>query len=584
MGDFRDQVLRDYELGQFDGAGAAPAVAPGVDSARLSPFRDEVLRNYEEELNQEFAPPMQMSTPKEDRLDAIKWGPTEQLANALMLGHGEPVAALENMLYGNAPTYGEARERVGAAKQRYRTEKPAQALAIDIGGSILPTVAALALGKQFGVAPVMARYGPLLQRAGLGGLARWAGMGAEGAAAGALTSGLTPDSTAQDVGYGTAAGLIAGPFGAALASPLKSHIVAPVANMAKRFIGLGVPIKTGQIPGAPLSTKLFSSTTDKQLSKFNRAVSRTIGADTDNISNTTLFGNPGERAGGAAGRIGSAMEKLTGRYAISQGDDEFPRTLARIRQAAESELGGDDLKRVAKHLDELDVAWNKGAITGEQYQRLTNFNSPIYRDLAGNNPDRSFFAGEIKGALDDAWERALPSDSAGEWRTLKQQYKNVMTLKNAIDETTESLKPNLLYNSVRRKFRGSTANAGDLGVLAEGGKNFLVPHMGDKGIAASILKRHPFAAGGVAGAMGVGGAHSAESVAMLAAQNPIAAAGLGTLGAGYLGGGLAMSSPKYASFLARTGGRGLNAMPNLLYPPLTITKPGAEYIMPASQQ
>ena len=112
-------------------------------------------------------------------------------------------------------------------------------------------------------------------------------------------------------------------------------------------------------------------------------------------------------------------------------------------------------------------------MTGAQFHAMTKFGSPLYRDLAGKDPDLSHYASEIKGALDDAWGQALPPDKLAAWTQAKQQYKNIMTLKPAIDETTQQADPNLLYRSVERKNRGSTANAGDLGTLAEGGVNFL---------------------------------------------------------------------------------------------------------------
>jgi hypothetical protein len=406
---------------------------------------------------------------------------------------------------------------------------------------------------------------PWLLRAG----GRLAGYAGEGALSNEMQMGLTGQDPWAAAKTGATLGSILGPVGAAAGYGLKSSIAGPVADMARRFTDLGVPLKSGQIPGAPMMTKPFAKTTADQVSQWNKALSHEIGEDTPNLSNKLLFGdNSGSK--GAAGRIGNTMENIVTNHSIPLSGDLLT-PLGTIRSTVMSDLATkpDALKRVIGHLDNIESTLATGEMTGQQYQSLTKFGSPLYRDMAGKDSDLSHYASEIKSTLDDAWGRVLPPDKLAAWMKAKQQYKNVMTLKPSIDETTQQADPNILYRQVEKRNRGSTANAGDLGTLAEGGVNFLAPHMGSGG----GVHISPAKTGMLAGAFGVGGALAAEHAAPLleseVMHHPMATGAAALLGLGNLGAGALMSRPGYANLLMRGQNPVAGMLPSVAIPSAT---------------
>lgn len=560
-----DDFVNRYSFGEDE-----PKEHPFVEQFMLG---DSVKTLFpEEDANTTIAP----KTPDPQQ---VEWGTPQQLSNALMLGYGENVAASGRALLGEgagagfAERYKDVSKKVAGAKRVYESENPTKALMTDIGGSLLPVALALRAGQGYLAAPAMARIAASAPR-----LARTLGyLGApvEGAAAGALTSGLTETSTEKDIGYGAIANTVLRPLLGQLAKPLVSAVSPSVAYMAEQFMRLGVPLKAAQIPGAPAATKLFSGTSGQQKEAFTRAVSRTIGEDSPTLHYDHLFG-----PAGVTRRIGGEMDNITGSYAIPHNEPGLARDIARIRAEAQADLASNpaELARVELHLSNLETGFsNPAGVNGEIYQNFTRYGSPLYRDMSSKtNANLSHYAGEIKGAVDDAWSRSLPADILDQWNLLKRQYKNVMSIKPALDETTELVDPSKLFASVKRKNNGSTAGAQDLGILAEGGKNFLAPHAAG-GPLAHLAGRHPIATMGAAGAVGGGSATAAESIAGLAQAHPYAAAGLAGLGTLYGAGGAALSRPWYADVIANTGGRGFdtqNILRDLILTPTMFAKPG----------
>ena len=154
--------------------------------------------------------------------------------------------------------------------------------------------------------------------------------------------------------------------------------------MARRFTDLGVPLKSGQIPGAPIMTKPFAHAARDQVSQWNQALSHTIGEDSASLSNGLLFGPQG-----AARRVGDTMESITAGHSIPISQPILSAT-QNLRQQALSDLATKPAAqaRVLQHLDNIDSTLHaQGDMTGAQFHAMTKFGSPLYRDLAGKDPD-----------------------------------------------------------------------------------------------------------------------------------------------------------------------------------------------------
>lgn len=553
--DFMSQLLNASP----NGAAVAPATPSSGD------FISDMLNK---------SPPptsMTVSSPDTSRPAPPDWGVMQSLANGALLGGYVPLKAYAQSKAYGVP-YEQAKANVAQSKSAYEASSPLSSGLAELGGSVPTTLAALATMQDYAVAPFVARAATLSPRLGeaLGfatgsggtnmltrGLSRAGGGVLQGAETGAISGGLTNESPSEGAASGAFVGAVANPLLGPLGSKLASNVSPAVANMADRFISLGVPLKTGQIPGAPGVTAPFAKTTADQVSSFNRALSHTFGEDTPNLNNELLFGaGGGDR--GAAGKIGQKMENIVSNYDIPATHPTLAPALANIRSDVMSDLSSvpGAQSRMLAHLDNIDAELASGGINGKAYQAMTKFGSPLYRDLASKDPNLSHYAGEIKSALDDAWSSSLPVDKSAAWNNAKAQYKNLITIKPALDETTQQANPNALYRSVLRKNNGSSASAGDLGTLAEGAKNFLQPN------ESAGFHLSPAGAVGL-GAAGLVGEHFGAPLAEhLLANHPIAAGAAGALGAGYLGAGAAMSSPAYAAYIARNAGRGLTLPAN----------------------
>ena len=172
------------------------------------------------------------------------------------------------------------------------------------------------------------------------------GGAAQGVGANELQMGLTGQSPLEAAKSGAGIGAVLGPAGELASYGLKSTIAPAVASMAQKFSDLGVPLKSGQIPGGPLMTKPFAHASADQVSQWNQALSHTIGEDSASLSNGLLFGPQG-----AARRVGDTMESITAGHSIPISQPILSAT-QNLRQQALSDLATKPAAqaRVLQHL------------------------------------------------------------------------------------------------------------------------------------------------------------------------------------------------------------------------------------------
>lgn len=449
------------------------------------------------------------------------------IASGASFGLIDKGAALADSLIWRG-TYPENVSRELARSEAFEREYPYVAIPAQIGGGVL---SALALGPL-----AQSVRAPNIVKTTVGG-------GGAGAAGAFGTS--QGDDTGGDVGKGALAGAALGaaipPVAQAALKGGRGIVNALAGTSPERAVlaqtaeRMGIPLTAAQI-GETAFPKYMESVLNKaplvygsaareaQPAAFTQALARTIGENTDRLTPEVMAR--------AKGRLGKEFENFAAGKALIA-DDGFTNRLASIKDEAEQVLTGDELKPIIKQIDNVMGKIANNQITGEVYQALTRRGSPL--DLASRNaqsPNVRHYASMVRDALDDALEAVTPSDQLMKMRAIRTQYKNMKTIEDLVEKSTDGIiSPALLMNEVRRSYKDMAyRGAGEIGDLARIGQAFL-KQQPSSGTSERL---------GIMALLAGGGASLA---------NPsIAPQAIGGLGAAILGGNLArgaMNSDAY---------------------------------------
>lgn len=277
-----------------------------------------------------------------------------------------------------------------------------------------------------------------------------------------------------------------------------------------------------QVPGsgmAPAQAALQS--------QFTKAVGNTIGENVDQITPAVM-----QRA---AQRIGGVMDDVAAQTPVIPAAD-LTAGLAQVQHDA-SFLTDGQRQVIGKHIENvLDAIGPNGAITGQQYQSLTKFNSPLGKALRSSDSDVRNAAIDIRSHLDDALGQSLPEGSqvAQQLKNARLQYKNLKTIEPLVVKGEPGeISPAALQGQVNRSFKGRGMREAqpDLAELADIGHQFNL--RSDSGTAGrSMISAGLGAAGGLAtslvtdpmnalyGAGAMGGSIAAGRIAGNVLRNP----------------------------------------------------------------
>lgn len=381
--------------------------------------------------------------------------------------------------------------------------------ALEIGGGLAGGAADIA-GATAG--QLLPRSAPLVEGAtnflagktegGL--LSRGASLAANGALQGAggalVTSGQSDQPLADQIGTGAAGGAVLG----------------PVARAAGTVIGKGVDAITGNNGGAdPLLAKLAQIARDKygiqvtapqisenstikamsdQSSKLpfsgaaskvadqqigiNRAVAGTMGETADRVTSEVM--------NQAAKRIGNQFDTIAQRTRI-QSDPQLFHDIDHIEaDARTTPLGANGEQSINNLLNMVKEAFydpktnSSQWLSGQAYQDLTKAGTPLSRAMKSGDPNVQELAGDIRSALDGAFQRsAAPSDQAALLQA-RQQWRAMKTIEPLVSYDGDISAPALKarVDAVSRRFDGSTSGnhytgGGDLGEIADIGHAFM---------------------------------------------------------------------------------------------------------------
>ena len=318
-----------------------------------------------------------------------------------------------------------------------------------------------------------------------------AGTGAVGGATlGATTASTNDESLAQNVGTGALSGLVAGPVLTGAASAAKTAggkiiggISHTTADLAKRAEELGIDLKGSQVSSSPLVKKFdqmsgmlpFSGaqgTTDKQVGQFTRAISRTFGEDSSEITP--------EMIANARKRIGGNMENIY-KGSTSTVDKNLHDDLRTVLDNAHATMTPDEIGIVVKQIRNVASKVDQnGQISGEAYHGLTKYDAVLSKAQQSSNPNIANAATHIRQSLEGLLDRNLPPDEKAALMKARAQYKAAMTVKDLVDQSAEGhVSPLKLMQKVN-KSPGGKLRSGELGELADIGRKFF-PTPADSG-------------------------------------------------------------------------------------------------------
>ncbi|MCA3040036.1 MAG: hypothetical protein ING37_05500 [Rhodocyclaceae bacterium] len=301
--------------------------------------------------------------------------------------------------------------------------KPLQALAATrYGSGIEPILSGAAQALQTGGF----RVGDLAGT-GLGTAARVAG----GAATGAVSAGMV---NPEDAGLGAligggmpvatqAIGKVGGAIGRAVSGAPVSDAVRQLAQKANE-LGIQVPAdrivnsKPMNALAATLNYVPFSGRagTEAQMqSQLNRAVSRTFGQDSDNVTMALRK---------AKDELGSQFDNVLRNNTLKV-DNTFIDDLVGHVQRASAELETGPAQIISKQVDEiLSKVGKTGEIDGQ-----TAYNIKKTLDRIGNqNSPTAWYANDLKKSLMEALNRSIGPEKAAAFATTRKQYGTMMDL------------------------------------------------------------------------------------------------------------------------------------------------------------
>lgn len=389
-----------------------------------------------------YAAPEPVAAPEAPTLGGETLQLTKDLAGGLVRGAGSigatilaPYDMAKDAIAGKGFSLQSNRERRAAMDQGLQS-LGANTDSLAYGGGKLAGEIAGTAGAGGAVGNVLGRMGAapaLVDAVTTAGMsAKGAGLGtraAGGAISGAVSAGMiNPEDAVTGAAIGGVApvaikgvGMAAKKAGSALAGSVSDE----VATLAKRAKELGIDITSDRLTNSrPLNAMAeglkyvpFSGragTEDLMNSQLNKALSKTFGQDSSNVTMALRKAND---------KLGMEFDNVLSKNGVKV-DKELLTGLADVYNKAEKELGSDALKPIASKIDELMTKGQSGLIDG---QAAYNIKKDLDRIGRGNTTS-AFHALELKGQLMDALNRSLGPDKAAAFAQTRQHYGNMLAL------------------------------------------------------------------------------------------------------------------------------------------------------------
>ena len=317
-----------------------------------------------------------------------------------------------------------------------------------------------------------------LNVAGKTGLAGLATRGAGGAITGAAAAGLI---NPEDAGLGALMGGVL-PIGISgvrhAGRAVRGNVAPEVVALADRAKALGVQIPADRLTNSkPLNALAASleymplsgraATQERMTSQLNRALSRTFGQDSDNV--TMALRKAGAELGG---KFDDVLKNNRVRV-----DQSFLDDLAEHAGRASRELGSDGERIIKSQIDEILAKATNGQIDG---QAAYNIKRTLDRIGKRSTPE-AHYALDLKKSLMGALDRSLGPDEAAAFAKTRQQYGNMLKLEKIAKNGAEG------DISIARLANMKNVNSPDLQELADIAAQFMVTRESPHGALQRLI-------------------------------------------------------------------------------------------------
>jgi len=248
-----------------------------------------------------------------------------------------------------------------------------------------------------------------------------------GATTGAVTAGLIdPNDAGTGAIIGGAipvVGKVAGTLGEKLG---RSMTASPeVADLARRAAAQGIDIPADRLVNSPSLNAMAASlrylpfsgratAESKMEGQLQKALSRTFGQDTDNITK-------GLRD--AQSQLGSKFDDTLKSTSVKV-DDTFINDAIENLQKAKNELSEADFKIIDNQVNDILAKSKDGVIDGAA---AYNIKKNLDR-IGARNSNEAWYSNQLKKSLMGALNRSLGPEEAAKFATVRQQYGNMLDL------------------------------------------------------------------------------------------------------------------------------------------------------------
>jgi hypothetical protein len=261
---------------------------------------------------------------------------------------------------------------------------------------------------------------------------------AGGAITGGASAGLVdPENAATGAAFGGAlpgAVKVAGTVGSKIGRSIAPRVSEEVSALAARAKELGIPIPADRITNSkPLNAVASSlsyvpfsgraATEEAMQTGLERAVSRTFGQDTPNVTKALKD---------ASKTLGAQFDDVLQNNSVKI-TEKFVSALQTTKAQAENELAPDAASIINKQIAVLLDKGRGGVIDG---QAAYNVKKTLDR-IGSRSTNEAFYARELKRALMDALNDSLGQQGASSFSKLRQQYGNMLTVENLAQNGAE---------------------------------------------------------------------------------------------------------------------------------------------------
>jgi hypothetical protein len=364
--------------------------------------------------------------------------------------------------------------------------------------AVAPTVAARLPGLVEAIRTAGMTTGARAAPSAINAAANLATRGVGGAVTGGLSAGMVnPEDASVGAAVGGALPLatkVAGATGNLIGKGARAtgravvgNVSPEVAALAQRAEQLGINVPADRIVNskpmnalaATLNYVPFSgraATEEAMGQSMNRALSRTFGQNSDNVTMALRQ---------ASSDLGAKFDTVLQSNTVKM-TPAFKTALADAENQATNELGPEAASIIHKQIAQLQTKGAAGEIDG---QAAYNIKKALDR-IGNGNSDAAFYARDLKKKLMDALNDSLGATEAASFANVRKQYGNMLALENLAQNGAEG------GVSVGRLANLKNINNPDLQELADISAQFLRTRESPHGAMQRLV------IGGAAGATG----------------------------------------------------------------------------------